>query len=73
MWQLRQVQVGSMWVWNNLAGDYLLSVGEKPTKDLNEALKSLSLNESIKYLKAIDRLGYRPGQIWVFEDSQNKG
>ena len=43
--------VDSMGLWESLAGNYLLSIGIKPPKDLNSALSKLTVDERILYLK----------------------
>ncbi len=41
----------SMWLWGNLADNYLLSIGIEPPKDLCESLKDLTLKEACFYMK----------------------
>ena len=41
----------SMWLWENLADNYLLSIGIEAPKDLGEALKDLTLKEACFYMK----------------------
>lgn len=41
----------SMWVWDSLSIDYLLSMGINPRKNLNKCLKSLSFEEGCLYIK----------------------
>lgn len=41
----------SMWIWEDLAGDYLISLGVKPPSDLREHLKPLSLLDGCYYIK----------------------
>lgn len=43
--------IDSMGVWENLADDYLLSIGIEPPKNLRESLKELTLKESILYMR----------------------
>lgn len=43
--------IDSMWIWEELSPNYLLSMGIKPPKYLNESLKSLTLEEGYLYLK----------------------
>lgn len=41
----------SMWLWESLAENYLLSIGIKPPKNLSESLKDLTLREASIYIK----------------------
>ena len=41
----------SMWLWEKLADNYLLSIGIEAPKDLGEALKDLTLKEACFYMK----------------------
>lgn len=43
--------IDSMWAWENLAGDYLVSIGVEPPDNLKELIKELSLLESCYYMK----------------------
>ncbi len=43
--------IDSMWLWENLADNYLLSIGIEPPKDLGESLKELTLKEAAIYMK----------------------
>lgn len=43
--------VDSMYIWENIAADYLLSLGIKPKEDINKVFEKLSLNEAAEYYR----------------------
>ncbi len=53
----------SMWLWESLADNYLLSIGIEPPKDLGESLKVLTLKEACFYIKERFRLKDTPDEI----------
>lgn len=55
--------IDSMWLWENLADNYLLSIGIEPPKDLGESLKELTLEESTFYMKKRFKLKSTPCEI----------
>lgn len=55
--------IDSMWLWENLAHNYLLSIGIEPPKDLGESLKELTLEESTFYMKKRFKLKSTPCEI----------
>lgn len=55
--------IDSMWLWEGLADNYLLSIGIKPPKDLGESLKVLTLKEACFYIKERFRLKDTPDEI----------
>ncbi len=55
--------VDSMWLWESLADNYLLSIGIEPPKDLGEALKELTLKEAAYYMKERFNIENTPYEI----------
>jgi HAD superfamily hydrolase (TIGR01509 family) len=53
----------SMWVWEKLADEYLLSIGVNPPSDLREHLKPLSLLDSCYYMKETLKIDKSPKQM----------
>lgn len=55
--------IDSMWLWESLADNYLLSIGIEPPKDLGESLKELTLKEASSYMKEIFNIQSTPYEI----------
>lgn len=55
--------VDSMWLWESLADNYLLSIGIEPPKDLGEILKELTLKEAAFYMKERFNIESTPHEI----------
>ncbi len=55
--------IDSMWLWESLAENYLLSIGIEPPKDLSESLKELTLKEASFYIKERFELKSTPYEI----------
>lgn len=55
--------IDSMWLWESLADNYLLSIGIEPPKDLGESLKELTLKEASSYMKGIFNIQSTPYEI----------
>lgn len=55
--------IDSMWLWRDLANNYLLSIGVEPPEDLRESLKELSILEASFYMKDRFNLKKSPEEI----------
>ena len=55
--------IDSMWFWEKLVDDYLLSVGIEPPEDLRDVLKELSLLEGCFYMKDRFNMAKTPEEI----------
>lgn len=55
--------IDSMWLWRDLANNYLLSIGVEPPEDLRESLKELSILEASFYMRDRFNLKKSPEEI----------
>lgn len=55
--------VDSIEFWNNLAKNYLISIGVKPKKDLNTELETLTIEEGVLYMKEDYNIEKTPEEI----------
>lgn len=59
----------SMWVWDKLATNYLVSLGVEPPDNLRDSLKKLSLLEGCHYIK--ERVSVKKSAEEMNEDIEN--
>lgn len=55
--------VDSMYIWENIAADYLKSLGIKPKENINQVLEKLSLKEAAEYYRTNYGVGLSKEQI----------